>query len=399
MSDDDLIDFCSEFRMVEDAIAFLIASAKPFGFQNARQPPPPPPPRRAAPHSRDRRRHRPHRAAPPPLASARPPPKVFARPSTTTWAEFASERIVRPCRFCQCDIHIHKLQKSTVSVCGSADCEANLRRACLHILPCGHACSGIRGETVHFGCAKCSGELCICGDPCVERPSIRLACGHAIHQECARAQYRVASDDGKIVRPRCGFPGCARMPEHESLASEFGHWQRIVAQIDALLPRVIVDEHLELEEDHVNNPASEYFQNPLLFASEKFSFYMCADCQLPYCGGRLACGDEEAHVQYVCKICERKREECARGCTCAKHGEDGMLYKCFFCCEPARWFCFGTTHFCETCHSQWDGTERVRCPECIGAHCMFHGHPKNGSHMKFGFCRLCTSEAVEEEQV
>jgi RCR-type E3 ubiquitin transferase len=62
--------------------------------------------------------------------------------------------------------------------------------------------------------------------------------------------------------------------------------------------------------------------------------------------------------------------------TCRKHGDAYIEYKCRFCCSvavgcgslpsvlwpafspgcvvtpPQVFFCFGTTHFCDTCHSQ-----------------------------------------------
>jgi len=37
---------------------------------------------------------------------------------------------------------------------------------------------------------------------------------------------------------------------------------------------------------------------------------------------------------------------------CDAHGEDFIEFKCRYCCDVARWHCFGTTHFCEPCHRQ-----------------------------------------------
>jgi hypothetical protein len=50
------------------------------------------------------------------------------------------------------------------------------------------------------------------------------------------------------------------------------------------------------------------------------------------------------------------RQVCA-GCSgvgqaaCAAHGTDTVDFKRRFCCSVALWFCFGTTHFCDPCHS------------------------------------------------
>ena len=38
---------------------------------------------------------------------------------------------------------------------------------------------------------------------------------------------------------------------------------------------------------------------------------------------------------------------------CAKHGSDFLEYKCRYCCSVAVFFCFGTTHFCNACHDDF----------------------------------------------
>lgn len=38
---------------------------------------------------------------------------------------------------------------------------------------------------------------------------------------------------------------------------------------------------------------------------------------------------------------------------CPKHGTDFLEYKCRYCCSVAVYFCFGTTHFCNACHEDF----------------------------------------------
>lgn len=38
---------------------------------------------------------------------------------------------------------------------------------------------------------------------------------------------------------------------------------------------------------------------------------------------------------------------------CPKHGTDFLEYKCRYCCSVAVFFCFGTTHFCNACHDDF----------------------------------------------
>ena len=56
---------------------------------------------------------------------------------------------------------------------------------------------------------------------------------------------------------------------------------------------------------------------------------------------------------------------------CPKHGTDYLEYKCRYCCSVAVFFCFGTTHFCNACHDDFQRvanlpkTELPQCP--VGA--------------------------------
>ena len=75
--------------------------------------------------------------------------------------------------------------------------------------------------------------------------------------------------------------------------------------------------------------------------------------------------------------------------ACKKHGTAELEYKCRFCCGNAVWFCFGTTHFCEPCHSKWRGkAEVVPCPGL--ATCKLGvPHPPNGDGVAAEFALGC----------
>jgi E3 ubiquitin-protein ligase MYCBP2 len=221
---------------------------------------------------------------------------------------------------------------------------------------------------------------------------MRLKCGHAIHERCALAQYRVAQDHSRIIFPRCGFPGCPEIPEHPRLAGVAAPWILLRAGIEAIARRVVSAEHLE-NDAHVMNPASEYFGNPMKFAREKLAFCMCARCRAPYYAGHVECGEEEGERrpdEYACRACSRVFEK--EG-TCPKHGESAMIFKCFWCCKPAAWFCWGTTHFCAACHERPVQVVKPPWPECDG-HCQFHPHAPNGTKQILGFCRICEEERM-----
>jgi hypothetical protein len=52
---------------------------------------------------------------------------------------------------------------------------------------------------------------------------------------------------------------------------------------------------------------------------------------------------------------------------CPKHGTDFLEYKCRYCCSVAVFFCFGTTHFCNACHDDFQrvtNIPRLELPSC-----------------------------------
>ena len=44
---------------------------------------------------------------------------------------------------------------------------------------------------------------------------------------------------------------------------------------------------------------------------------------------------------------------------CPKHGTDFLEYKCRYCCSVAVFFCFGSTHFCNPCHDDFQRVTNI----------------------------------------
>merc|ERR1712037_1035837 len=57
-------------------------------------------------------------------------------------------------------------------------------------------------------------------------------------------------------------------------------------------------------------------------------------------------GDAFNPEELVCGGCS----DVSQAQMCPKHGTDYLEYKCRYCCSVAVFFCFGTTHFCNSCH-------------------------------------------------
>ena len=138
--------------------------------------------------------------------------------------------------------------------------------------------------------------------------------------------------------------------------------------------------------------------------------------QGPYFGGAHECGawmfDAGAPPPFnpadlVCGPCSAR----ISGSSCDKHGVDGLEFKCRYCCSGAVFFCFGTTHFCNTCHNNYaecqtresEGT-LPHCP--AGPHLVqleggedacplgIAPHPPTGTEFVLG-CSTCMEERAD----
>lgn len=73
-----------------------------------------------------------------------------------------------------------------------------------------------------------------------------------------------------------------------------------------------------------------------------------------YYGGEARCEAEVDNSDYnpeelICGGCS----DISGARVCPKHGTDFLEYKCRYCCSVAVYFCFGTTHFCNACHEDF----------------------------------------------
>jgi len=60
---------------------------------------------------------------------------------------------------------------------------------------------------------------------------------------------------------------------------------------------------------------------------------------------------------------------------CPKHGTDFLEYKCRYCCSVAVFFCFGTTHFCNACHDDFQRVTSIpknELPHCPAGMLLSH---------------------------
>jgi hypothetical protein len=166
-------------------------------------------------------------------------------------------------------------------------------------------------------------------------------------------------------------------------------WKALEDKIEKLITMEIANERIEQEKDHVNNPECEdFYKKPREYARSVFLFYACSKCGEPYYGGRRECGaGDAADDSYLCPRCSRE----FLGMKCPVHGEQFMVYKCFWCCNPATFLCYGnTTHFCSVCHEKPVERANGTIPygKCDGK-CPFSPHPPNGTKAMHSYCTEC----------
>ncbi|XP_061164967.1 E3 ubiquitin-protein ligase MYCBP2-like [Saccostrea echinata] len=152
----------------------------------------------------------------------------------------------------------------------------------------------------------------------------------------------------------------------------------------------------------ITQPSGGYYKDPAGFAMDKYAYYMCSKCQEPYFGGEGRCQDEVEEAdpkELICPLCS----DTTKNKVCSRHGSDYLQYKCRYCCSLATYYCFGTTHFCDPCHSNHTmvhGKPTSSLPKCpagpcgkqlIGCSCPLGiEHPPTGEEFVIG-CALCVN--------
>ena len=325
-----------------------------------------------------------------------------------------------PCRYCG-----NPATNEELRICAAAECVTKAERSCVITKPCGHLCHGSRGEKhccpcLHSGCGQQSpipeeDDVCgICYVDCLrEAPCLQLDCGHIFHTHCLEDKLHKKWPTARVTFKFLECPLCCVPMSHPLLTSLVTPIMRFRDMLESrYLERLRIERLLPPSFPQLHNPfagpappggavavvgappnpiadaSSKYFNNPLLFARENLTYYQCHMCTRPYFGGLKSCIDVDRpdpnREELICGGCS------AGSVTCEKHGHSAIEFKCKYCCNIAVWFCWGTTHFCELCHSPPRKTVRAECPgEEL---CPLKAkHLPNGKECAIG-CVICRSE-------
>jgi len=334
-----------------------------------------------------------------------------------TCTEFKNYKASRRCRFCAATLKESNTAPDAFyqppalkDVCIDCECLRKRGSACEEMRDCGHPCAGIRGEKDHPPCIhpdcrpedinQDNTEFCnICWvEDLGSAPCIRLHCGHYFHHACVLKKIR-----GKWPSPQITFhfwdcPLCKKKMQHPSIMGELGPFEKLEEQIKKKAQQRLAFEGLD-KDPSITDPAGRFHNRPVDFAMDRFAYYPCFKCGQPYFGGQRRCdaGNQNQAFQaeeLVCGGCSGVGQECQL------HGRDFIEHKCQYCCSVASWFCWGKTHFCDSCHTRQQRGDYItkyrkdQHPRCPGkAQCPLKlDHPPNGEPFVLG-CIICRSHS------
>ncbi|OPJ66985.1 E3 ubiquitin-protein ligase MYCBP2 isoform A [Patagioenas fasciata monilis] len=317
------------------------------------------------------------------------------------------------CRFCGCR---SGTELSAVgSVCSDTDCQEYAKIACSKTQPCGHPCGGVKNEEhclpcLH-GCDKNAttlkqdaDDMCmICFTEALSAaPAIQLDCSHVFHLQCCQ---RVLENRWLGPRITFGFmscPICKNKINHTVLKDLLDPIKELYEDVRRKALMRLEYEGLHKSEA-ITTPGVRFYNDPAGYAMNRYAYYVCYKCKKAYFGGEARCdaeagqGDDYDPRELICGACS----DVSRAQMCPKHGTDFLEYKCRYCCSVAVFFCFGTTHFCNACHDDFQRMTSIpkeelpHCPagpkgkQLEGTECPLHVvHPPTGEEFALG-CGVC----------
>jgi E3 ubiquitin-protein ligase MYCBP2 len=328
------------------------------------------------------------------------------------------------CKYCLVEISDKNLGPLD-NICNSAECKENFKIACPKKLICGHDCFGTKFDKEcppclvpecdnyvnHYG--QTGDDYCnICySEGLGSAPIILFKCNHYVHFKCAEQCLKKKWIGPKITFNHSVCPCCKKFmdcPNTNPLQLLIQENKNLYDKIVKMSLERIKFENLE-KDPMLIEPNSPFFGKKIDFALKKLSYYMCYECNKPYFAGLRDCRggpDEENNPnrEYNPKdlICGSHANIAgvAGKTDCPKHGKDFIEYKCKFCCQIASWFCWGTTHFCEDCHTRQCKGDYVskytkdKLPKCPGeSKCGLRiNHPANGEEYAMG-CSVCRNSS------
>ena len=338
-----------------------------------------------------------------------------------TCEEYQNYQNALKCKFC--DEEIKNSNKGPGSnCCTESECVERYRESCKKKLKCTHDCPGHVEENFCLPCiitdcdnyenfyGQTSEDYCpICySESLISAPLVKTGCNHFVHHACVKEKIFK-----KWVGPKLTFNymECSQCKSWLTFPNN-SDLQKLSDENKALYDDIIkkLTERMKFEgldkDKRLSDPNDPFYQKPLEFGLKSIAYYMCFKCKKPYFAGLRNCREDEnannrehdpSHL--LCGGCGAL-DGVAGISNCKKHGKEFITYKCKFCCNESSWFCWGTTHFCDSCHKRQCNHDYVtkipkdKLPKCPGpGSCKVKTkHPPNGEEFALG-CTICRNEA------
>jgi len=333
--------------------------------------------------------------------------------------QFRQETTMSVCRYCKSPLSESSAVSASASlhgICGSEECQEKANLSCGLTHTCGHQCGGVRDESECLPCLhhcasedelkvkltqECDDMCMICwSDTLAEAPSIQLKCGHVFHYKCVLKMFESRWPGPRITFAFTQCPCCRQTMSHRLIKDVADPIQALFDEVKTkALQRI---EYMGMSQvDDVVKAGGKFYNDLPGYAMDRLAYYMCFKCKHPYFGGERQCAaaapEKFDPSELVCGGCSSSFAEQ----NCPKHGKDYLEFKCRYCCSVAVWFCFGTTHFCDPCHSDYSrvtGMAKADLPQCpvgpratqiAGDECPLGlVHPPTGEEFALG-CGIC----------
>ena len=226
-----------------------------------------------------------------------------------------------------------------------------------------------------------------------------MDCGHVFHFNCVKRLLEVRWNGPRITFGFCVCPICRA----SWVKCQAKPLKELLTPLAALYDEVRSKACLRLQYDGMADTVAGGEEEKATFAMSKYTYYPCFKCGKAYFGGDASCEAARGAAEFdpselVCPTCVGG----AAMQICPKHGTDFLEYKCRYCCSVAVFFCFGawdgpnwrvshspffhpsgravdvrftfvsffflgTTHFCNTCHDDYQRCQN--CPKDELPHC------------------------------
>jgi hypothetical protein len=219
-----------------------------------------------------------------------------------------------------------------------------------------------------------STDCAICLSPLDDEEVVELTCGHRWHFDCLKEQLEHAQPNHakRLLFSGCQCAKCGAFCDHPALEHLTRKSDALRARVDAMIAEQLENDAPDVGKRQANSSVSQ--ATLVDEARRKYAFYQCNACKEPYFGGTIECADEEeGELAPQDRLCVGCAPQPQTHCENPVQHRGHLVWKCRYCCQVANYVCYGTVHFCASCHDR--NSQRVRQRQEMGQNSASSGPP------------------------